>query len=410
MAVFEDTLEFEFVKTVYPEFWKTLRDSPGFSFSQRKNTAIARDEWRLLPEEPVDPIDQFHVISALPRTNVSTSPEKPVVVILAGGKGSRMICNEGQKVLCPICGVPALLRAVRMYRNFGITEFVVVVGIGYKRVIDCLWGEQLRISFLFQEEPAGTGHAGRLAARYLKYQGYAGDVLVAMGDKFMSRRALEKLFQDHAQSGADLTLSAASKSAWPDAGRVMRDETGQVRAILEKPDIVLMRLLYDFRMWEVDPVPCDAFLAHALACWNRPGKLRKIFGELFWNQLHEQKWVLKKNAPLPFPDSDLRFQIADNLNLLGEEVENVCSLVNLSVYLFKAAALYESVENLRANNAQNELYLTDAAHYLTSNTNECRFRVHASPMPDDNDVMGFNTQEELETIERRVQEKNLLDE
>ena len=233
---------------------------------------------------------------------------------------------------------------------------------------------------------------------------------MVMGDKFIARRALRRIFDDHAAQNADLTLSAAAKTAWPDAGRVALDDTGRVRAIVEKPDIVLHRLLHDFKRWPGDSVPSKDFLQQAMSYWNRPDKLEIILGAAFWKQLRALESIPKRDALLPNHNHDFRFDITTSIQLSGKEVEERCDLVNLSLYLFAADALYESMENLKTDNAQHELYLTDAAHYLTSNQNEHKYKVIASRMPDDNDIMGFNTPEELECIERHVMMENLIGE
>ncbi len=408
MAGEQVVFSYEFLKSVYPELYQKSQVIESLSSEDWDAISAAPMDLFLLPDTPMTIEEQIRVIFSLPQSPVPNKSNYPVVVILAGGKGSRMGCGHNQKVLCPICGSPALLRAIKMYQSFGISEFVVVVGVGYKKVVECLQKENLNVTFLFQEEQLGTGHAGRLAARYLEYQNYKGDVLVVMGDKYVTRRALEQLFNDHERTRADLTLTAANKNAWPDAGRVVLDKSNQVRAIIEKPDIVLKRLLHDLLTWEEDPIPSHAFLSRAKQYWNRPGKLKKILGEEFWGKLHKQPFISKNSRFVDNPANDPLFHITDSLVLLGKEVEDQCELVNLSVYLFKSAALYESMDNLKADNAQGELYLTDAALFLSSHLNKHPFKVIASTMPDDNDVMGFNTREELEKIEAHVQKLGFL--
>ncbi len=405
-----DALE-TYLQSLYPELYdQSVRE--GITQSERWES-IQRSQPGLdaLPDSPQSPEDLLRIIAALPRHVPKRASGRPVVTILAGGKGSRMgCCAADQKALCPIQGKPALLRAVDTYRSFGIEDFVIIVGTGYQAVIECLADRDLPITYLFQDVQLGTGHAGRLGARYLRYAGYQGDVLMVMGDKFIARRALHRIFEDHAEQNADLTLSAAAKAAWPDAGRVVIDDTGHIRAIVEKPDIVLHRLLEDFQRWPGDSIPTNKFISQARSYWNRPDKLEKILGASFWDQLQTLESIPKQDALIPNHNSDLKFNITQSIQLSGKEVEERCDLVNLSLYLFNADALYESMENLRADNAQHELYLTDAAHYLTSNQNEHKYKVIASRMPDDNDIMGFNTPEELQRIEQHIIMENLIDE
>ncbi|MBN2330092.1 MAG: NTP transferase domain-containing protein [Candidatus Omnitrophica bacterium] len=357
-----------------------------------------------LPEEPAGVEEMLHVMAALPKRPIPPRPENPVAVILAGGRGSRMGADVTQKCLCPIHGRPALLWAMDAYRNFGIEHFIVIVGVGYKEVIQCLGTGDPHITFLFQEEQLGTGHAARLAARYLNYCHFEGSVLVTMGDKFITRRGLQELMFNTALAQSDLILASASKKAWPDSGRIVIDENDRVRAVIERPDVVQRQLISDFYAWPADPVPGEEFRRYALHCWNRPQKLRKILNPGFWDALSGDGALSKQNARLPLDKSNLIFEISDALRLSPAEVEQRCDQVNISVYIFKAQAFYEAAERLRSNNAQGELYLTDAVYDLTSNHHADLYHVTAARMPDDYDVMGFNTLEELAEIERRVQD------
>lgn len=358
-----------------------------------------------LPEEPAAVEEILHVMAALPKRPIPPRPETPVAVILAGGRGSRMGVNVTQKCLCPIHGRPAILWAMDAYRNFGIEHFILIVGVGYKEVLQCLGADNPHITYLFQEEQRGTGHAARLAARYLNYCHFEGNVLVTMGDKFITRRGLQQLMCNPALAQADLILASASKEAWPDSGRVVIDENDRVRAVIERPDVVQRQLIADFHAWPADPVPCEAFRKHALSCWNRPQKLRKILNPGFWDALNSQDALSKQTVRLPLDQSNLTFEISNALRLSPAEVEKRCDQVNISVYIFKAQAFYQATERLRSNNAQDELYLTDAVYDLTSNHHAAPYHVTAARMPDDYDVMGFNTLEELAEIERRVQHK-----
>ncbi len=372
---------------------------------QRLNSIAAEEldiPWESLPDEPNTIEDFMRIMLALPKRPIPNQLEYPVAVILAGGRGTRMGNHVRQKSLCPIAGRPALLRAMDTYRDFGIDHFVIVVGVGYKDVLESLGTNSPHVTFLFQEEQLGTGHAARLAARYLSSQNFTGSVLIAMGDKYISRQALDILMPNHAQAQADLTLATASKIAWPDSGRVVIDERGRVCAILERPDVVQRQLVDDFFDWPTNPVSCHEFREHALRCWNRPEKLRKILGDPFWDALQNRDEIHKCPTLFPIHPSETTFTLSDTLRLQASEVEAQCDQVNISVYIFKAKALYEATERLRSNNAQGELYLTDAVYDLTGNHHSEPYHVTAAPMPGDYDVMGFNTLDELAAIERRV--------
>ena len=49
-------------------------------------------------------------------------------IILAAGKGTRMGVDTRPKVCFEVCGVPAIIRAMRAYHACGIKQHVIVVG------------------------------------------------------------------------------------------------------------------------------------------------------------------------------------------------------------------------------------------------------------------------------------------
>ena len=70
-------------------------------------------------------------------------------------------------------------------------------------------------------------------------------------------------------------------------------------------------------------------------------------------------------------------------------------LVNASLYLFRAPVLQEAIAALSDNNAQGELYLTDTAEHVAA----AGGRVSAMEVADPEDLMTYNTPEELLRIE-----------
>ncbi len=390
-----------FLETLYPEFLQSVPVSLTSAYGKK---AWRPDPSYNAPETPQTPEEILQTISSLPSPHRFPEKKKPIVVILAGGQGSRMNSQFKQKVLAPIQGCPAIQRTMETFRSFGLDRFVIIVGAGYSHVVNCLGVNNPNITYLFQEAQMGTGHAGRLAARFLRYMDYPDDVIVTMGDKFLTHAGLQVVLAHHDKHHPDLTLTSAAKEAWPDSGRVLTDEANRVYAIIEKPDIVQKQLVYDFLHWVSDPVPCHAFQEHALRLWNRPKKLKKILGESFWDLLEEKENVSKQEAIKHLKDPEPVFTIHEEWNLTAAEVEEQCDLVNISLYLFKNQAYYASTEKLQANNAQGELYLTDAVHDLVTHENQRHYTVSCVRTPNDYDVMGFNTLEELEQIEQRLQQ------
>jgi bifunctional UDP-N-acetylglucosamine pyrophosphorylase/glucosamine-1-phosphate N-acetyltransferase len=70
--------------------------------------------------------------------------------------------------------------------------------------------------------------------------------------------------------------------------------------------------------------------------------------------------------------------------------------INSSIYLFNAPALFESLTNIRNNNAQGEYYLTDVIGILVNQ----RQKVGAFKIASVEEILGINTRQELAAVDR----------
>lgn len=75
--------------------------------------------------------------------------------------------------------------------------------------------------------------------------------------------------------------------------------------------------------------------------------------------------------------------------------------LNVGVYVFEAKALWEALEQLRPNNAQGELYLTDAPAYILARGG----KVGACPTCTAEEMLGVNTVEQLHQVEEIVERR-----
>lgn len=73
--------------------------------------------------------------------------------------------------------------------------------------------------------------------------------------------------------------------------------------------------------------------------------------------------------------------------------------LNVGVYVFRAAELWEAIDQLKPNNAQGEYYLTDAPAYILAKGG----KVNACPTCTAQEMLGVNTVEQLEQVEHIVQ-------
>lgn len=72
--------------------------------------------------------------------------------------------------------------------------------------------------------------------------------------------------------------------------------------------------------------------------------------------------------------------------------------LNVGVYVFEADALWQAIDQLKPNNAQGEYYLTDAPAYILAKGG----KVNACPTCTPQEMLGVNTVEQLEQVERIV--------
>jgi bifunctional UDP-N-acetylglucosamine pyrophosphorylase/glucosamine-1-phosphate N-acetyltransferase len=151
------------------------------------------------------------------------------VVILAAGQGTRMK-SALPKPLHPICGVPMAQHVIDAARGLRPDRIVVVVGHESIRVRDALAAAD--ITFIEQAELLGTGDAVRRCESALSG---CDQVLVLNGDEpLVTTDTLSRLLRAAEERPmAFVTQQVADAGA---LGRVVRDEAGAVRAIVQAAD------------------------------------------------------------------------------------------------------------------------------------------------------------------------------
>lgn len=148
-------------------------------------------------------------------------------IVMAAGKGTRMKSFQS-KVMHPIIDRPMLGYIIDALRAVQVERIVIVVGYQAQTIqeafSDC--------EFALQEPQLGTGHA---VMQCQQLKDATGDTLVINGDgPCIQPETLEKLFQ--ANQDASLTLLTSILDDGAHYGRIIRDETGQVQAIVEAKD------------------------------------------------------------------------------------------------------------------------------------------------------------------------------
>jgi bifunctional UDP-N-acetylglucosamine pyrophosphorylase / glucosamine-1-phosphate N-acetyltransferase len=176
------------------------------------------------------------------------------------------------------------------------------------------------VALTVQQVPRGTGDA--VASARPALESFAGDVLVLAGDSpLLSSQELRRLLEAHREEGAAATVLAFEPDEPGSYGRIVRDEQGRLRAIVEAHDATPAQL-----------------------------ELREV---------------------------------------------------NSSVYVFEADGLWEGLARLDTDNAQGELYLTDAVRHLVDDGR----RVAVYRAGDPRVGEGVNTRADLAAVAAQLRDQ-----
>jgi bifunctional UDP-N-acetylglucosamine pyrophosphorylase/glucosamine-1-phosphate N-acetyltransferase len=155
-----------------------------------------------------------------------------VALVLAAGQGTRMK-SDLAKVLHPMAGRPLLAWVLDALDTLGPDRVLVVVGHQRERVMERFADRGLE--WVIQAEQRGTGHAVMMAAPAL--EGFAGTLLVVCGDTpLLGAATLDGLLEQHARSGAAVTVLSMRLPDPGGYGRIVRDAAGALSAIVEQRD------------------------------------------------------------------------------------------------------------------------------------------------------------------------------
>ncbi|WP_417660793.1 bifunctional UDP-N-acetylglucosamine diphosphorylase/glucosamine-1-phosphate N-acetyltransferase GlmU [Pseudomonas sp.] len=150
------------------------------------------------------------------------------IVILAAGQGTRMR-SALPKVLHPVAGKSMLGHVIDIARELKPQGIHVVIGHGADAVRERLAADDL--NFVMQTEQLGTGHAVAQALPALS----SDRVLILYGDvPLIEKTTLERLLEQvNDQQLGLLTVTLDDPTGY---GRIVRNASGQVEAIVEHKD------------------------------------------------------------------------------------------------------------------------------------------------------------------------------
>lgn len=158
-------------------------------------------------------------------------------VILAAGESTRFKSSI-PKVLHPLAGKPMVLYGVDTAAELGAGRPVLVIGHRQEQVQQVV-GDAAR--YVVQSERMGTGHAVLQARELL--EGSCDAVLVCYADMpLLTATTLRRLVEAHMQADGPVTMLALRAENPRGFGRVVRDGSGQVLAVVEESECTAEQL------------------------------------------------------------------------------------------------------------------------------------------------------------------------
>lgn len=289
---------------------------------------------------------------------------KELAIILAAGHGKR-IKSQRSKMLHTIWGVPTVERVHNVCAQAvkGINS-VVVVGIKVPDVLTVL-GKRANTCYAHQEEQRGTGHAVQVALKSVKSFADDGIVYVLPGDMgLIDAETLISFRKSFVDSQADMIVLTGifkGEAKENNYGRILRVKAKDEKGVSSK---------------------------------NDEGNVIEIIE-------HKDILALVDDKP------HLVNYKGRSYSFTKEELINN-NEYNSGVFAFRYNKLKELISQLKSDNVQKEIYLTD----LISLFNERDYSVAAVSPEKDYVVMGFNNKsvlKEMEAIARKNVYEKLKD-
>lgn len=155
---------------------------------------------------------------------------KVYAIVLAAGKGTRMK-SQKPKVVHEVLYKPMINHVVDELKALGVDETIVVVGHGAEQV-EALVDD---VTFVYQKEQLGTGHAVMQAEDVLKDKD--GLTIVLNGDApLITKETLKEMIDFHISQGNQGTVMSCDCDVSMHFGRIIKDGS-QVTGIVEYKDL-----------------------------------------------------------------------------------------------------------------------------------------------------------------------------
>lgn len=282
---------------------------------------------------------------------------KEAVIILAAGHGKRIKSNIS-KMLHNIWGKPTVLRVYQACEE-GLENPNIVVVVGIKAAdVAAVVGKKGRTVFAYQEEQNGTGHAVRIAIAPLSKNGFNGTIYIFPGDMgLVTADAVLKFKKSFESSSGDMMVMTGIYD-----GDFRKNYYGRIIRVPEK---------------DINN--------------NSSGK---DFGSVIEIIEHKDILSLSDDKLLTVEYKGRKYSFTKEELLKNNEF-------NAGVYAFKSKALQNYLGDLKSDNVQNEIYITDMIAIFNKNG----LTVNAVSPEDQSVVMGFNVKSVLKEMDAIARER-----
>lgn len=158
------------------------------------------------------------------------------IIILAAGKGKRMLNPSLAKVMNTVAGIPLLGHVLKQADMLNPDKIYIIIGHQKESIIAYINSlNKKNITLIEQKEQLGTGHAVMQAEKYLR--NYSGDILILSGDvPLLKASTLNNFISEHCKYSADLSVLTTIAQQPSGYGRIIRNGNKDFIKIVEEKD------------------------------------------------------------------------------------------------------------------------------------------------------------------------------
>lgn len=205
-----------------------------------------KDAIRIMQEEKVTAIpvvDEsgalvdivFHDMAEQPALKMSSALTSVPVVIMAGGKGTRLYPYTKilPKPLIPIGDIPIMERIIEKFRQFGVNDYYATVNYR-KNMIRSYFSDQTKgyeLNYVEEDQPLGTAGSLKLIEKEFDVPFFVTNCDILIHADY------EDIYRYHKESGNEITVVSALKNIVVPYGVLKTSENGIVEKMEEKPKL-----------------------------------------------------------------------------------------------------------------------------------------------------------------------------